>query len=154
MTVLTGSDAAELQVVLPKPAPTDAPVSVVYVALADPSALGNRRWNPDWDQYERFREGFEADFVQDDLRNGWAIMAHDAVLTAATAARMAIGQRETVPPPADVKAFLYLLNDESTKVKGAGGSFKIDLRGETVDRRLAVMELALDGSVRVLGVYK
>lgn len=156
VTVVTGSDASNLQVALGPPAQTDAPVSVIYTGLAEPKALADPRWNPEHHgQYRRFEEAFRnSGFPAEDLRNGWAIMQHDAILTAATATHKAVGQLLFRPGPADVLPQLYLLNDASTRVHGAGGSFNIDsTTGNAVGRRIPILELTPEGQIEVLDVH-
>lgn len=150
-TVVTGSDAAGLQAALPRSQESDAPVSVIYAGIADPAALGNQQLNPDWASFARFQESFTAHFDPADLQNGWAIMAHDALLTAANAIRKASKDLAGVPRARGVRPFLYLLNDASNRVIGASGSFSINQdTGDVAGRRLPIVELRPDGTKRVL----
>lgn len=154
VTVVTASDASDLQVSLGPPGPNDAPVSVVYTGLAEPKALEDPRWNPEREVYQRFEAEFRNNgFPEADLRNGWAIMQHDAVLAAAQASRAAIGQGLHLPAPSDVLPQLYLMNDAEHVVAGAGGSFQFDpVTGDAVGRRIPILELTPEGEVEVLDV--
>ncbi|MER6993850.1 hypothetical protein ABT337_32305 [Saccharopolyspora hirsuta] len=154
VTVVTASDASDLQVALGEPGPNDSPVSVIYTGLAEPKALKDPRWNPTLDQYQRFEAEFRNNgFPEADLRNGWAIMQHDAVLAAAQASRTAIGQGLHLPAPTDVLPQLYLMNDPEHVVTGAGGSFQFDpVTGDAVGRRIPILELTPAGQVDVLDV--
>lgn len=150
-TVVTGSDAAGLQAALPKSKPLDAPVSVIYAGIADPAALRDQELNPDWASFARFENNFKTHFDLADLQNGWAIMAHDAMLTAANAIRKANKGSAGVPTALGVRPFLYLLNDESNRVFGASGSFNINQDSGDVDGRwLPIVELRPDGTKKVL----
>lgn len=153
VTVVTGSDASDLQVTLDPPARTDAPVSVIYGALAEPTALADPATNPDFHGYQRFEEAFlGVGFPAEHLSNGWAIMQHDALLAVETAARNAVEQQPTLPEPGDVGSHLLLFNDATHKVNGAGGSFNLDLAGNATNRRIPIIELTPEGNIKVLDV--
>lgn len=124
--------------------------------LVDRSALADRRFKPDLAQYQRFAGTFTQvnGFGADDLAGGWAIMTHDAMLAATLAIGRATGQSSQLPAPGDVRSLLYLSNSPTTSVPGAGGTFTFDLKtGDTVGRRIPVMELRPDGSLAVLSTF-
>lgn len=155
ITVLTGSDATDLKVSLPKSRPTDAPVSVIYATVDEEKALENDK-NPDKDQYDRFKQIFTAHFSSAELRNGWAIMAHDALLTADTAIQIATGQRAEPASRVNVRGHLGLLNaaEMGESVQGASGTFTIDDEtGDRISERIPVIELRTDGTIAVRDVY-
>ncbi len=82
ITVVTGSDASSLQGQL-KPAPGDAPVRVIYAALADPAELAARpNGRNDRNLWQAFYAAFTKRFPASDLGDGWAIMSHDALVAA------------------------------------------------------------------------
>ncbi|WP_158896047.1 hypothetical protein [Amycolatopsis anabasis] len=155
ITVVSGSDATSLKSVLPPPTESDAKVSVIFSALADPLSLGDPRFNPDQPQYQRFADAFVREgFDPADIADGWAIMTHDSMLAAATAIHRATGQSDVLPTPGGVRDQLYLANAPNTAIPGAGGTFMIDsTSGDVVGRRVPVLELQADGTLVVHAVY-
>ncbi|MER7466848.1 hypothetical protein [Streptomyces sp. NPDC097981] len=129
ITVVTGSDAATLDGKMPALNDPDAPISVLYVPLADPAQLADAT-NPDHGLFRAFADEFGRvhggqQFDTGHLASGWAVMAHDAVLTAGLAVRHAIDPPRTPPGVRAVRAQLYLF-DVTNVVEGAGGVFRID----------------------------
>ncbi|MFE3765521.1 hypothetical protein ACFXPI_27600 [Streptomyces sp. NPDC059104] len=129
ITVVTGSDAATLDRNLDALKDPDAPISVLYVPLADPVQLADSN-NPDRGLFQDFADEFGRDhhgqqFDRSHLASGWAVMAHDAVLTASIAIRKAIDTPQTPPSVHAVAAQLYLF-DSTNVIRGAGGIFRID----------------------------
>lgn len=156
VTIVTGSDASALTDTLPAPRDTDAPVSLVYVPLAAPTALASPKWNPELAQYRRFQAAFtqQAGFDGRDLSDGWAMMTHDAVLAASIAVERASDQAGAIPQPRDIGNILRLLNSPSTSVPGAAGTFTFDpTTGNVRGRRLHVLELRPDGRLVIQGMY-
>ncbi|MEU7552981.1 hypothetical protein AB0B01_11630 [Streptomyces sp. NPDC044571] len=129
ITVVTGSDAATLDPKTEGLNDPGAPISVLYVPLADPDQLASSA-NPDQTLYQDFateftRTHYGQEFDKSHLASGWAVMAHDAVLTAKQAIRNATGTPQTPPSVRAVGDQLYLL-DSMNVVTGAGGVFRID----------------------------
>lgn len=129
ITVVTGSDAATLNPDIEGLSDPGAPISVLYVPLADPVQLADGA-NPDQMLYQEFATEFTQihygqEFDKSHLASGWAVMAHDAVLTARLAIRKATGGSQTLPNMRAVGDQLYLF-DGLNVVKGAGGVFCID----------------------------
>ncbi|WP_405790940.1 hypothetical protein OG753_30635 [Streptomyces sp. NBC_00029] len=129
ITVVTGSDAATLDRKLPALNDPDAPISVLYVPLADPSQLGDNT-NPDRGLYQAFADDFgrvhhDQKFDTGHLASGWAVMAHDATGTAILAIRNAVDPPQTPPTVYAVRAQLYLF-DVTNVIEGASGVFRID----------------------------
>jgi ABC-type branched-subunit amino acid transport system substrate-binding protein len=153
ITVVTGSDADGLSTRLPAPAPHDAPVQVIYSALAVPGELADPRWNPGTGHadYQRFLAAFDGrGFAPPDLADGWAIMAHDAMLAAAAAIQQPSGTSPILPTAADAWNELPLLNTPQNSVPGAAGTFELDPdSGDPFGRPFPVMELRPDGSLLV-----
>lgn len=151
ITVVTGSDAAGVRGFA-----ADTPASVIYTPLADPDQL-NSAGNPTRSVFQ----GFLADcakyyppFTPADLRDGWAIMAHDSVLTAAQAVRLASGPGGgTFPPPKDVSSFLYNLH-AAHKVDGASGAIEMDGNGNPEIKAIPVIQLVADGTRKLIGSYR
>ncbi|MFG2987328.1 ABC transporter substrate-binding protein [Streptomyces sp. NPDC048258] len=129
ITVVTGSDAATLDRKLPALNDPGAPISVLYVPLADPGQLASDA-NPDHSLYRDFADDFGRahhgqTFDTGHLASGWAVMAHDAVVTAALAIRHAINPPQTPPTVYAVRAQLYLFATTNV-IEGASGIFRID----------------------------
>ncbi|MFJ8212124.1 helix-turn-helix domain-containing protein [Streptomyces sp. NPDC096033] len=129
ITVVTGSDAATLDRSLRALNDPQAPISVLYVPLADPDQLGDGS-NPDRGLFQDFADEFARDhhgqqFDKKDLASGWAVMAHDAVFTAGLAIRKSVDTPQNPPSVHAVKAQLYLF-DSTNVIRGAGGIFRID----------------------------
>ncbi|MEW1639797.1 hypothetical protein AB0469_37770 [Streptomyces sp. NPDC093801] len=129
ITVVTGSDAATLDRSLPALKDPEAPISVLYVPLADPAQLADGT-NPDHGLFQGFADEFGRDhhgqqFDKGHLASGWAVMAHDAVLTASLAIRKAVDTPQTPPSVHAVAAQLYLF-DSTNVIRGASGVFRID----------------------------
>lgn len=129
ITVVTGSDAATLDPKLPALNDPSAPISVLYVPLADPGQLGDSI-NPDHSLFEAFADEFGRvhygqQFDKGHLSSGWPVMAHDAVLTASLAIRNAIDPPQTPPTVQAVGAQLYLF-ETTNVIEGASGVFRID----------------------------
>jgi ABC-type branched-subunit amino acid transport system substrate-binding protein len=74
-------------------------------------------------------------------------MAHDAVLTAAQAVRLARGG--DVASCADASSFLYNLH-ESNPIIGASGKIEMDPNGNPYHPAVNVVRLSADGSRRRL----
>ncbi|MEU0719207.1 hypothetical protein ABZ498_18790 [Streptomyces lavendulocolor] len=131
ITVVTGSDAATLDRKIPALNDPDAPISVLYVPLADPAQLSSKN-NPDRALYKAFADEFGRPhhghtFDPGHLASGWAVMAHDAFLTASLAIGKAVDPPQTPPHINAVGAQLYLF-DTTNVIEGAGGIFRIDTR--------------------------
>ncbi|MFF3087724.1 hypothetical protein ACFVRB_22130 [Streptomyces nojiriensis] len=129
ITVVTGSDAATLDRKLPALNDPEAPISVLYVPLADPGQLGDKT-NPDHSLYQDFADEFGRDhhgrrFDPGHLASGWAVMAHDSLVTATLAIRNAVDPPQKPPTVYAVRAQLYLFATTNV-IEGAGGIFRID----------------------------
>jgi ABC-type branched-subunit amino acid transport system substrate-binding protein len=152
ITVVTGSDASSLQGQL-KPAPGDAPVRIVYAALADPAELAakpNGRNNRSL--WHAFYQAFTARFPAADLGDGWAIMSHDALVAAdqavirISASQGRVTARNVLGELSDLSA--------SNAVPGAAGNFGFDpVTGNPAGRDFPVLELTPGGGLKLLGVY-
>jgi ABC-type branched-subunit amino acid transport system substrate-binding protein len=152
ITVVTGSDASSLPGQL-KPGLNDAPVRVIYPALANPGELARRpNGRNNRVLWARFLRVFQRrGFAQSDLGDGWAIMSNDAVTAAQTAVNAAMaGLSGGVPGNRDVGGVLRDLGS----VPGAAGLFGFDpATGNPTGRDFPVMELEPNGSQKVLEVY-
>ncbi|MGP3918731.1 hypothetical protein [Nonomuraea sp. 10N515B] len=132
ITVITGSDASSLahQKDLAKDLAAKQ-VRVLYVPLAHPADL-NDAANRDRDLYRDFASLFSKSFNEDDLLDGWAIMAHDSFVTVAKATRNAYTGK-ALPTPRQVQIQIGLFTSETNDVPGATGHFTIE--SETGDRK-------------------
>ncbi|MFD7876913.1 hypothetical protein ACFV5G_22885 [Streptomyces sp. NPDC059766] len=129
ITVVTGSDAATLDPKLAALHDPDAPISLLYVPLADPGQL-DAETNPDRGLFKKFVEDFDSNhhgqrFDKKHLASGWAVMAHDGFLVASQAIRKAIDTPQTPPTLHAVTAQLYLF-DTTNVIRGASGIFRIN----------------------------
>ena len=125
ITVVTGSDASSLQGQL-KPAPGDAPVRVIYAALADPAELAARpNGRNDRNLWQAFYAAFTKRFPASDLGDGWAIMSHDALGVAADQAVIKISASQGQVTARNVRGELGDLS-ASNAVPGQAGDFGFD----------------------------
>ncbi|MGV4988877.1 hypothetical protein ACVB8X_40010 [Streptomyces sp. NRAIS4] len=135
ITVITGSDAAALD---PKTAALhepDAPITVLYASF--PNAVQFRSSdNPDSGLYNAFVKDFTSPHHNQQfnaqllISSYWPIVAHDAVLTAATALHNAAAHGDgptSLPNRYAVRNELYALRNNA--VAGASGHFGIDAHG-------------------------
>ncbi|MCY9786804.1 hypothetical protein KIK06_23255 [Nocardiopsis sp. EMB25] len=124
-------------------------ITLVHASGIDP------RWatgGPDADVppgYAAFRSAFARE-VDDDptaLRNGYALVTHDAFAVAASAVRTTNAMELDGPPlPPDVLHQLMLLNSAHVVPAGAGVfSYGPERGGEAVGRYVPVVELPLEG---------
>lgn len=154
ITVVTGSDASSLQGQL-KRGPGDAPVQVIYVALASPAELAARpNGQNNRKLYQAFGQAFTGKgFSPADLSDGWAIMAHDAV-TAADQAIIEVSLAGSRVTSQAVRTELPDLSAANNSVPGAAGAFEFDpVTGNPTGRDFPVMELTSGGVLKVREVY-
>lgn len=160
ITVVTTSDTSRLLV--PTTAnqqawqalrSTTKPLNLIYTPLADPAFLASQS---DSGQLMASLSGLfgKLTFTPADLDTGWAIMAHDAVLTIAQAVAIASGDNGTVPPPQSVADELRLMVSSNTAVLGASGPIRLDpVTGDRYGMRIPVLQFVPGGKQNVLGVY-
>ncbi|MCO5968892.1 ABC transporter substrate-binding protein [Actinoallomurus soli] len=146
ITLVTGSDASAMTTY-------PGPGSIVYAALADPDVLAGDR-NPSRAAYLSFLEEFRRHFDVADLRSGWAIMAHDAMLTAAQAVRRTTGPAaKDDPVPENVRNMLYAMHT-ANRVLGASGDIDLGPDGDPAHRLIPVLQIAPDGRRTVLDIHR
>ncbi|MEV5329670.1 hypothetical protein WBK31_12480 [Nonomuraea sp. N2-4H] len=161
VTIVTGSDAARLLTDSPENKPAvdalysqEKPISLIYSPLAEPAVLRGGAGQPAEPQLVKLEQTFrDVGFDPRHLRTGWAIMAHDAVLVAARAIRLA-ALSNPIPPPRKVRDHIYLMSPKVNGVQGASGLIEID--PETGNRRierLPVLRLLPRGEPEILGLY-
>ncbi|MFJ8140925.1 hypothetical protein [Streptomyces sp. NPDC096013] len=103
LLVDTGSDTAALSPKRKALQDKDAPVTVLYPPFPSPAQLSSAS-NPDHGLYNAYTQAFTAthhgqQFPPADATHGhWAVLAYDAITTAATS-RFGITPPETAPPP-------------------------------------------------------
>ncbi|MQS08602.1 hypothetical protein [Streptomyces alkaliphilus] len=125
-------------------------LTLVQAAAVDPRGpTGEETGGETPEGFAGFLEGHtkalapeKQDAALDTIRDGYAVIHHDAVMTAVRAARMAYAEAPTEELQAEgVANALFLLNSGNT-VSGAGGtlSFTEELRGEPGGRPLPVIE--------------
>jgi hypothetical protein len=161
ITVVTGSDAvrlildgAENNAAAAALGSARNPISLIYSPLAEPAVLRDAARNPAKDQYDKFEASFRAvGFDPEHLRTGWAIVAHDAVLTDAKAIRLA-APAGGLPEPAKVRAALYLLSSPANSVPGASGQIQLDPgTGNRTRLQLPILRLRPGTDPDILGIY-
>ncbi|MEU6594345.1 hypothetical protein ABZ923_34950 [Streptomyces sp. NPDC046881] len=135
ITVVTGSDAAALDPKTEALHNADAPITVLYASFPDAAQFRGPD-NPDRGLYNAFVKNFTAPHhdqqfpVQHLTSSYWPIVAHDAVLTAATALHNAAAHGDgptNLPNRYAVRNELYALRNDA--VAGASGHFGIDANG-------------------------
>ncbi len=144
LDVMSGDDASTL-VGMRMPSSGDLKIRVFYTGLAH-----SDEWNafpPGSDNvknYQQFTDAFAVNgFATADLADGDAMMTHDAVLSAATAARI---DQLAVTDPGTVAA--YFLRFRCTKfIPGASGEIAFDQSGNPIDKAMPIIQIQPDGSV-------
>jgi hypothetical protein len=142
LTVLTGSDAAQVVGHADLWPAATANMDVYFTALASPGMWGNRSTPADPAWFEQKAYGFPHMFpteAADALDDGQAIVSHDAVLTAIEAARGAA--------PSAVAARLTRVS-----VHGASGYLCFDKAGDPVDKAIPIVQLSASGALTYRGV--
>ncbi|MFB4317300.1 hypothetical protein [Actinomadura sp. 21ATH] len=149
ITVISGSDAVKLRKSLTPhlysgPTPVlgdpDAPIKILYTPLAEPAQLDSPT-NPDRNLFRELATAFtKHGLKRQDLDTGWAIMAHDAVLTATTAIWKATTGGGTATPQLPnlygVRDQLGYFATKNSLISGASGTFNIDpTTGDRLDPR-------------------
>ncbi|WP_165485692.1 ABC transporter substrate-binding protein [Protofrankia symbiont of Coriaria ruscifolia] len=144
LDVMTGDDAADL-VGKKIPSSDSLKFRLFYTALAHgdqwnsfPADSDNRR------NYDEFAEAFtKTGFPQSDLTDGLAMMSHDAVLTAAAAARQ---NTQATTDPSTVAAFFLRFRCTNT-IPGASGVIAFGPDGNPIDKSMPILQIQPDGSV-------
>jgi ABC-type branched-subunit amino acid transport system substrate-binding protein len=155
ITVVSGDDASEISVDNEvKDALTSdqsrRPVKLIYTGLAHPDQWKDPK-TPEAGNFQQFLKAHSELFPgkPGSLQDGQAMMAHDAVLAAATAIRASSGQSQgrIVPSPQEVVQNLAGLHGNS-KVAGASGMIDIDGEtGDPINKPMPILELRGDGTV-------
>jgi ABC-type branched-subunit amino acid transport system substrate-binding protein len=138
--IITG-DSGSYLVGQPLPPSQTVPVRVFYTGVAAPGQWGG---NPsdERDNYQKFLQAFTATFDERDLDDGYAIMSHDAVLTAATAIRDA--QPHPTRDPSTVRSFFLQFN--CTKwIPGASGKIVFKDSHVPANKAIPIMQVQPDG---------
>ncbi|MEV4094199.1 helix-turn-helix domain-containing protein [Streptosporangium saharense] len=151
ITVITGSDATAQPRDTPELNNPKVPTSLIYVPLADPGYLRSpeNRGSPNYTEFEkRFGEKFKIK----DLDSGWAIMSHDALLTAITAVKKAYNQKlafkepDKLPDNHDVGNSLGSFKGAKNGIPGASGFFTFDFTtGSRVEPGSKVVHITPSG---------
>ncbi len=147
VTVMTGDDAARIigsRLALSG----DIAVKLLYTGLAYPGEWGTGD-SINQTNYADFARQFVDiyRFPPSDLADSGAIMEHDAVLTAVTAA-----MEDPATSPNSIANILFNFNCHST-IAGASGqiAFQPDT-GNQIDKAMPILQLNTDGSVRQAGL--
>ncbi|MDX2680755.1 hypothetical protein PV333_31250, partial [Streptomyces sp. NY05-11A] len=144
LTVVTGSGTADLHLTTDALRRLDASITVLYASLPTSTALQSDS-NRDRSLYDDFLQAFTRDhhgqaFVAAHATLGHsAVLAHDAVLTVATAIHKAATTATDLPGRYAVSDQLYTLTDNA--VPGAGGRFGIDATGNRTTAPVTVNRL-------------
>jgi hypothetical protein len=127
-------------------------ITVRYTALAHPAAWTNasKAFSPDsvqtfTDDASKCATCLRALFPNDTLDDASAIMAHDAILTAVRAIRLASGSSGAVVSPRDVLQVKNRLHDTGA-VPGASGWMSFDEHGTARDKVVPILEVKPDGT--------
>jgi ABC-type branched-subunit amino acid transport system substrate-binding protein len=152
VTVISGDDTATL-VGSPLPQSGDIGVHVLYTGLAYPEQWKLLAQDPAYATYLRNYQDFANSFLgtygfsQGDLGDGSAMIQHDAVATAITAAQE--------DPSSEAKSLPNFLTniDCNSPVPGATGfiAFAPDT-GNQVDKAMPILQILADGSMSAVGL--
>ncbi|MFJ8143425.1 hypothetical protein [Streptomyces sp. NPDC096013] len=132
ITVVTGSDAAALDPKTRALHDKDAPLTVLYATFPSSAQLSSAS-RPDHSLYNAYTQAFTAthhgrQFPPADATHGyWAVLAYDAITTAATAIHNAASPTGPTPNSYAVRDQLYALPDKA--IPAATGRFGIDTTG-------------------------
>jgi ABC-type branched-subunit amino acid transport system substrate-binding protein len=144
-TILTGDDASQLRVDSTlEDHMSNSHITVMFTALANPG-----EWKDltavDPRAVASFKRYFGEFFPEDqrELGDGEAVMAHDAVLAAVTAIRLAAGPADREVSPSEVVSALHQVGE----VAGVGGWISIGPDGDPTDKAIPILQLNPDGTV-------
>ncbi|MGK5446284.1 ABC transporter substrate-binding protein [Streptomyces radiopugnans] len=141
--VMTGDDTTNLTDEQVRRA-TDSGVQVFYTGLAHPEMWKGEQGGPPGAVQAAFREGglLEQWFGRERHIDGQAMMAHDAVLTAARGAQMA--SKGTRVTGRAVGRMFQLMEDGGQK-RGASGELTFTENGDMRDKKVPILKLAPNG---------
>ncbi|MEU1877538.1 hypothetical protein ABZ470_09480 [Streptosporangium sp. NPDC020072] len=153
ITVITGSDGAAQPRDTPELTDPKVPTALVYVPLADPGYLrSSRNTNNNAFVYAEFERRFGERFKIKDLDSGWAVMSHDALLTAIAAVKDAYNRKltsggpDTLPNNHDVGNALSSFKTGEKRIPGASGFITFDITtGSRVTPGSEVVRIAPPG---------
>ncbi|MGW1678181.1 ABC transporter substrate-binding protein [Saccharopolyspora sp. NPDC002376] len=143
--LLTSDDASSL---LGRQLP-DMPgtkVNVFYTSVATADMWKNTDQTDNQTNYQAFANAFASQDLDDDLRDGYAMAHHDALLLAVGAARLVNRVQENNMLVADLINNAYACGHP---LPGATGkiAFSPDSHGNPIDKALPIMQLKPDGSI-------
>ncbi|GAA3633682.1 branched-chain amino acid ABC transporter substrate-binding protein [Streptomyces chitinivorans] len=142
-TVMTGDDTTNLTDEQVRKA-ADSGVQVFYTGLAHPEMWKDEPDGAPGAVQAAFRKGgvLEQWFGRERHIDGQAMMAHDAVLTAARGAQMASrGTRVT----GRAVGRMFQLMEDSAQVRGASGTLTFEENGDAHDKAVPILKLASNG---------
>ncbi|GAA5094897.1 ABC transporter substrate-binding protein [Nocardia iowensis] len=157
ITVLTGDDMSSYT------APDDAiqtaldsGVSVVYTGLAHPQAWRAKQDAFNLHSISQFDAACQGrvcyrELSSDGLEDNFAIISHDAVVTAVQAIRQAAGAAGNVVRPEDVLQSMNRLHG-ATAVRGASGTLDFDEIGNPVNKPIPMLRVLPGKSPEFLGL--
>jgi hypothetical protein len=167
ITVVAGTDSCALVSDSDDPRRTSqakADLASGKITVLCPAWAAPQTWaaSPSRDQPAGF-PAFASDYVRQftanksfgtELDDGYAIMTHDALLTAAKAIRLATAPPVTVPTPAQVLSNQYHMDSANT-VPGASGSltFVEENNGNPAGKPVFVLEIRPSGPPALLYTY-
>jgi ABC-type branched-subunit amino acid transport system substrate-binding protein len=125
-------------------------VTVLYTAYAHPDAAAKIYGKGAGNPYPAFRRAFhDAHFGGDrELRNGQAMMGHDAVLCLGKAARLASGSQGDASVDAAGVRNMLLQVGKRDSLPGLSGRISFDERGNPKNKPMALVELRPEADQR------
>jgi hypothetical protein len=144
ITVMSGDDATSLEGT-PLPNFGDLKVTVLYTSQSSGNEWQGFPASSDQVQnYNQFSEAFGRNgFAPTDLQDGDAAISHDAVLSAATAARL--DPVATTNPSTVAASFLRFACRRT--IPGASGDIAFDENGNPLDKAMPIMRVQSNGNV-------
>jgi len=144
-TVMTGDDTSNLTSEQVRKA-VDSGVQVFYTGLAHPEMWRGDPKGPPRRLQNAFRKGGLLDqwFAGESHADGQAMMAHDAVLTAAEGARMVNHGRSQVTGEAVSRMFHQM--QDNMRLRGASGPLSFESDGDAYDKAVPILRLDPNGT--------
>ncbi|MDA3624742.1 hypothetical protein OU415_04775 [Saccharopolyspora sp. WRP15-2] len=126
-------------------------VNVFYTSVATADMWKNTDQTDNRANYQAFANAFASQDLDDDLRDGYAMAHHDALLLAVGAARLVSNVQKNNKVVAELINNTYACGHP---LPGATGkiAFSPDSHGDPIDKALPIMQLKPDGSIEQKGL--